>query len=82
MTRAGSGPATPARGTLLKGPGVPTSTVTAPSLSLLELGTAANQQLLSLSGTPLCDIAIYHIEYQTVGGADEPTTASAALMVP
>jgi alpha/beta superfamily hydrolase len=78
---AGSGLSTPARGTLLKGPGVPTSTVTAPSL-LLELGADSNQQLLSLSGTPICDIAIYHIEYQTVGGADEPTTASAALMVP
>src|SRR6202035_4486115 len=27
-------------------------------------------------------ILTYHIEYSTVGGANEPTTASAALMVP
>ena len=57
------------------------STESAPSL-LLELNIAANLPLLSLSGTPVCDILMYHIEYETVGGANEPTTASAALMVP
>lgn len=55
--------------------------MTAPSL-LVELNAAANQQLLSLSGTPVCDVLMYHIEYETVGGANEPTTASAALLVP
>lgn len=71
----------PQRGTLLQSPPQLLSTVTAPAL-LLELNAAANQQLLSLSGTPICDILIYHIEYETIGGANEPTTASAALMVP
>jgi hypothetical protein len=70
-----------ARGTLLQSPPQLLSTVTAPTL-LLELNTAANQQLLGLSGPPVCDILIYHIEYTTVGGSDEATTASAALMVP
>jgi hypothetical protein len=42
----------------------------------------SNQQLLAISGTPLCDIAVHHIRYATVGGADEATTASGALMVP
>jgi alpha/beta superfamily hydrolase len=82
---AGSGnsgaAATPARGTLLQSPPKLLSTVTAPSL-LLELNAAANQQLLSLSGAPVCDILIYDIQYQTVGGANEATTASAALLVP
>src|SRR6185437_537132 len=73
--------APPARGTLLQSPPELLSTITAPSL-LVELNAAANQQLLSLSGTPVCDVLIYHIEYATVGGANEPTTASAALMVP
>jgi hypothetical protein len=73
--------ANPPRGTLLQSPPDLLSTVTASDL-LLELNTAANQQLLSLSGTPVCDILTYHIEYATVGGANEPTTASAALMVP
>ena len=73
--------ANPPRGTLLQSPPALLSTVTAPSL-LLELNTGANQQLLALAGTPVCDVLIYHIEYATVGGANEATTASAALMVP
>jgi alpha/beta superfamily hydrolase len=77
-----SGAATsPPRGTLLQSPPALLSTVTAPAL-LLELNVAANLQLLSLSGAPVCDILTYHIEYTTVGGANEATTASAALMVP
>jgi alpha/beta superfamily hydrolase len=73
--------ATPARGTLLQSPPDLLSTVTAPTL-LLQLNAATNQQLLSLSGAPVCDILIYDIRYETVGGANEPTTASAALLVP
>jgi len=51
----GSSPATsstPAEGTLLESPGQLISTVTAPSL-LVELNLATNQQLLSLSGSPV-----------------------------
>jgi len=80
MPDAGVG-TTPPRGTLLQSPPELLSTVTAPSL-LLELNIATNQQLLSLSGTPVCDILIYNIQYATVGGANEATTASGALMVP
>jgi hypothetical protein len=71
----------PPRGTLLQSPAELLSTLTTSSL-LLELNLAANQQLRSLSGAPVCDILMYHIEYETVGGANEPTTASGALMVP
>jgi hypothetical protein len=82
MGTSGSGvAATPPRGTLLQSPPGLLSTVTASTL-LLELNVAANQQLLSLSGAPLCDILMYDIQYETVGGANEPTTASAALLVP
>jgi predicted dienelactone hydrolase len=78
----GSGmPAAPAEGTLLVSPAQLQSTMTAPSL-FIELNLAANQQLLSLSGAPVCDVLVYRIEYQTVGGANEPSTASGALMVP
>jgi hypothetical protein len=73
--------APPARGTLLQSPPELLSTLTAPTL-LLELNTVANQSLLALSGPPLCDVLFYHIEYATVGGAGESTTASGALMVP
>jgi hypothetical protein len=78
---SGSTGTNPARGTLLQSPPELLSTVTAPSL-LLELNALTNQQLLSLSGTPVCDILLYHIKYTTVGGANENTTASGALMVP
>jgi alpha/beta superfamily hydrolase len=71
----------PPRGTLLQSPPELLSTVTAPNLSL-ELNIAANQQLLSLSGAPVCDVLIYNIQYATVGGANEATTASGTLMVP
>ncbi|HWX34183.1 MAG TPA: hypothetical protein VNZ53_43015, partial [Steroidobacteraceae bacterium] len=76
------GNAPPPRGTLLQNAPELLSTVTTSTL-LLELNSAAaNQQVLALSGPPVCDILIYHIEYETVGGANDPTTASAALIVP
>jgi len=72
--------APPPRGTLQ---GAPEFVTTIPaSALLLQLSTLPNQQLLSLSGTPVCDVAIYRIRYTTVGGAGEATDASAALMVP
>jgi len=74
---SGGGP--PARGTLLNTPSP--LTVTAPSL-LTELNLVTNAQLFALSGNPVCDVLIYDVKYETVGGANEPTTASAALMVP
>ena len=73
--------ANPTRGQLLQSPPELVSTVTAPAL-LLALNALANQQLLAISGTPLCDIAVHRIRYATVGGANEATTASGALMVP
>jgi prolyl oligopeptidase family protein len=74
-------PPTPARGTLLQSPPALLSTLTASTL-LLELNAVTNAQLLSLSGAPVCDILVYDISYETVGGANEATTASAALLVP
>ena len=70
-----------ARGQLLQSPPELLSTVTASAL-LLTLNAASNQQLFGLSGAPVCDVLMYRVEYTTVGGANEPTTASAALMVP
>src|SRR5579862_7138805 len=79
---SGSSAATPQRGQLLQSPPRLLSTVTTSAL-LAELNAAAaNQQVLALSGPPVCDFLMYHIEYETVGGAGEPTTASAALMIP
>ncbi|MDB6014527.1 MAG: hypothetical protein JWL65_6777 [Gammaproteobacteria bacterium] len=38
--------------------------------------------LLQLTFSPTCTVNVYHMEYETVGGAGEATTASGALMVP
>jgi predicted small secreted protein/predicted esterase len=71
---------TPARGMLL---GTPTLVQVLPTAVLLtQLQSVANQSLLNLSGTPVCDVAVYHFEYETIGGAGESTTASGALMAP
>jgi hypothetical protein len=71
----------PQRGDLLEDPPEHVSTVTAASL-LLDLNASANPALLALLGTPLCDIAVHHMRYETVGGANEATEASGALLVP
>ena len=81
---SGSGngpPPPPPRGTLLQSPPGLLSTLTAVDL-LAELNLATNLTLFSVSGAPVCDLLMYHIQYETVGGANEPTTASAVLMVP
>ena len=70
-----------ARGTLLQNPPTLVTTISAPAL-LLALNALANQQVLAVSGTPLCDVAVHQVRYATVGGANEATTASGALMVP
>ena len=67
------------RGTLLQSPPEFLSIVTAASL-LLQISN--DQQLAALVENPLCDIALYHIRYTTVGGRNEATEASGALMVP
>ena len=69
------------RGVLLQNPPSLVSTLTAVDL-LRALGAPANVSLLALSGTPVCDIGVFHMEYHTVGGRGEDTTASGALMVP
>jgi len=73
--------ASPPRGTLLDSP--PHLAMAIPTAALLaQLTALAQPQVLRLGGAPLCDIAVYHFRYETVGGANEATTASAALMVP
>jgi prolyl oligopeptidase family protein len=73
--------APPPRGTLLQTPPDLLSTLTISAL-LTELELPLNQLLLSVSSAPLCDVLFYHIEYATVGGAGEATSASAVFMVP
>ena len=71
----------PVHGTLLQDPPHFVALVSASAL-LLNLGTTSLQALAALSVTPVCDAAIYHLDYTTLGGAGEATVSSGALMVP
>jgi hypothetical protein len=74
-------PGSPGHGALLENPPKLMAVVTAPGL-LLDLGNLPDASLVALAGTTLCDVAVYHLRYTTLGGAREATTASGALMVP
>ncbi len=75
------GAVSPSRGTLLQRRPELITTIAAPVL-LLELGSLANAQVLTLGGNVRCAVAVHRIQYATVGAAGEATTASGALMVP
>jgi len=70
------------RGTLLYDPPFRIASLTAADFGSQVGATAAGQTLLAVAGAPTCGVDFYHVEYNTVGGAGEPTTASGALLVP
>ncbi len=81
----GSGPlgtqdAKPARGALMQSPPARITSMTAADFTALL--TAKSPSLLQLAGTPACGVDVQYIKYGTVGGANEATDASGALMVP
>ena len=73
--------ANPARGQLSGTPTVAGTYSTSDLLSMLTTDPLG-KELLQLTVSPACSITVYHMEYGTVGGAGEATTASGALMVP
>jgi pimeloyl-ACP methyl ester carboxylesterase len=74
-------PAAPTRGQLLSTPTMTGSYSASDLLSMLTTDPLG-KELLQLTFSPTCTVNVYHVEYETVGGAGEATTASAALMVP
>src|SRR5438876_777975 len=70
------------RGSLVYNPPLRVASLTAADFGAQLAAQAAGQSLLAVAGQPACGVDIYHIEYNTVGGAGEKTTSSAALMVP
>ena len=73
---------TPQEGQLLQSPPAETGSYTVSDLLSLLSGDSDAAQLLSLAFTPACTVTVYHLQYETVGGQGEATTASGALMVP
>ncbi len=74
--------ASPASGQLLSNPPAELASYDSADLLGLLSGSALGKELLQLTYTPACTVDVYQLEYETVGGRDEPTTASGALMVP
>jgi acetyl esterase/lipase len=73
---------TPQEGQLLQSPPTQTGSYSVSDLLSMLSGDNDAAQLLSLAFTPACTVTVYHLEYETVGGQGEATTASGALMVP
>jgi len=84
----GGGDAPPAeapwrRGALLQNPPTRSASLSAAALrQRLNGSNARDQALLLMTGEPLCGVDVHHLQYTTVGGIEEHTTASAALMLP
>ncbi|MGH8302302.1 MAG: alpha/beta hydrolase family protein, partial [Steroidobacteraceae bacterium] len=72
---------TPQPGQLLQTPQKTGSYSPSDLLSSLS-GNSDAAQLLKLAFSPVCSVDVYHLQYETVGGQGEATTASGALMVP
>jgi hypothetical protein len=70
------------RGSLLFDPPFRIASLTAADFGSQIAATQAGAGLLAVAGPPACGVDFYHIEYNTVGGAGEKTTASGALLVP
>src|SRR5579872_614125 len=70
------------RGSLIYDPPFRIASLDAVTFGAQLAATADGKALLAVAGTPSCGVDFYHVEYNTVGGAGETTTASGALMVP
>ena len=79
-----------ARGTLLASPPIQVPIPQANGEALPKLDPAAfaakleagQPGITQVTGTPKCSLSIYYMKYATVGGANEPTTATAAMYIP
>jgi hypothetical protein len=73
-------PPPPARGSLV---GVPSVKLILPTAALqAQLSTSLPPTTLALLGALKCDLVVLHIQYVTVGAANESAQDSAAVMIP
>jgi hypothetical protein len=72
----------PQRGQLLQTPPALLATYQPTQLVQLLSGSDFSQVILYLTLSPKCAVNVYQIKYETVGGQNEATTASGALMMP
>ena len=72
----------PTRGTLIVNPPTKVASYTTGDLISLLGVDSLGKYLVELAYTPACSIDVYQLQYNTIGGKGESTTASGALMVP
>jgi hypothetical protein len=70
------------RGTLVENPPLRIASLDATTFQAELSSTASGQQLLQVTGNPTCGVDFYYLKFYTVGGANEVTESSGALMVP
>ncbi len=70
------------RGALVENPPLRIASLDAATLQADLAGTASGAQLLQATGNPACGVDFYYLKFWTVGGANESTESSGALMVP
>jgi hypothetical protein len=71
-----------AHGTLAENPPFRIASLDAATFQAELGGTASGAQLLQIAGNPSCGVDFYYLKFWTVGGANESTESSGALMVP
>ncbi len=70
------------RGTLAENPPLRIASLDAATLQADLSATPSGAQLLQITGAPICGVDFYYLQFWTVGGANESTESSGALMVP
>jgi len=72
----------PTRGSLIVSPPARLLSVSADQLAQLVTAASGGSDLLKLITAPKCGVDVHQLRYNTVDPADQPTTASGALMIP
>lgn len=70
------------RGSVVTNPPEQTGKLTADQFNASLQATAQGRTLLQIAGTPKCGVDLRALEYRTIGGKNEATNATAAIMVP
>ena len=71
-----------AHGTLAENPPFRIASLDAAAFEAELAASASGAQLLQITGNPSCGVDFYYVKFWTVGGANETTESSGALMVP
>ena len=81
-THTSAGTTSTARGTLSENPPFRIASLDAAALGAELAASSTGAQLLLVTGVPTCGVDFYYVRFWTIGGDNETTESSGALMVP